>query len=116
VYDDFHTPTTSASPLTLRRCVIVRKDGAADQEIEAELGEHHTFTESEVSWIIAELIAKQPNGEQGHLDRSGKANLLYTPSFVVGVDWFFHDGRCFVDAWHRGDRRWYQGDSVFSRN
>ena len=64
VYRDFRDhivrqakPTDSASPVTLRRFVLERN--ASDKEIEDELGANHVFTETEVCWIVAEMIGKQ---------------------------------------------------------
>ncbi len=85
-----------------------------DEAIEKALPENHIFSESEVSAIIAELISKQEKGEEGNLLNNGYANLFYTPSFVVGVYWDSFDGSWYVDAWHRGSRRWRAGRRVFS--
>jgi hypothetical protein len=121
VYDEYRRyiveeakPTQSASPITLRRFVLDRD--ASDEDIEAELGPNHVFTESEVCWIVAELTGKQEGGAVGDLDNTGKVNLFYTLSWVVGVRWGA-DGRGWrVDAWGRGGRGWRAGGSVFSRN
>src|ERR1700676_1042191 len=56
----------SAAPLTLRKFVLARN--ASDADIEEELGENHEFTEAEVCWVIAEMIAKQEGGTAGDLD------------------------------------------------
>jgi hypothetical protein len=63
VYSDFYgrivrqaKPTQSASPVTLKRFVLERD--VADEDIEAALGPNHMFTESEVCWIVAEMIGK----------------------------------------------------------
>jgi hypothetical protein len=99
VYSDFlrrvvaqAMPTQSASPATLRRFVLDRD--VSDKDIEDGLGANHNFSESEVCWIVAEMIGKQEGGKAGDLDNTGKANLFYTPSFVVYV------------YWYRGDREW----------
>jgi hypothetical protein len=123
VYDDFHkrilgnaNPIASADPATLRRFVLARD--ASGKEIEAELGTNQEFSETDVCWIIAEMIAKQPNGEPGDLDNSDDmANLFHTPSFVVGVGWDADDRGWDVNAWRRDVGRWGAlGFSAFSRN
>jgi hypothetical protein len=121
VYGDFRSrvgakakPVESAAALTLRRFTLARD--ASDADIEAGMGENHEFTEAEVCWVIAEMIAKQQNGEAGDLDNTGKANLFYTPSCLVLVYWFADGREWGVDTWSRGDGDWGAGDSAFSRN
>lgn len=121
VYDDYRRyiveetkPTQSASPITLRRFVLDRD--ASDEDIAAELGPNHVFTESEVCWIVAELIGKQEGGGAGDLDSTGKANLFYTLSWVVYVRWGAVDREWLVGTWRRDDADWYAGVSAFSRN
>lgn len=87
---------------------------ANDEQIEKSLPKRHLFSESEVSAIIAELIAKQPNGEKGDLVNTGRANLFYTKAFVVRVGWVGFDGEWSVTAWCRGGRGWFAGARVFS--
>jgi hypothetical protein len=121
VYRDFRDrivrqakPTQSASPVTLRSFVLDRD--ASDKDIEAELGQNHQFSESEVCWVVAEMIGKQEGGTAGDLDNTGKANLLYTPSWVVRVRWLADDCEWFVLTWRRGGLDWDAGNSAFSRN
>ena len=117
VYPDYRdrivqkaTPTQSAPPVTLRRFVLERDP--ADKDIEAELGPNHVFTESEVCWIVADMI-----GRADDLDTTGKANLFYTPSWVVVVYWLADGREWNVHAWRRGDvDAWDAGNSAFSRN
>lgn len=87
---------------------------ANDEQIEKSLPKRHLFSESEVSAIIAELIAKQPNGEKGDLVNTGRANLFYTKAFVVSVIWRGFGGVWRVYAWHRGSGGWSAGRRVFS--
>lgn len=89
-------------------------EDAADAGIEAALPEKYLFTEGEVFAIIAELISKQPKGEEGALLNNGYANLFYTEVFVVSVRWSAGDGGWGVDAWGRGDVGWGAGGRVFS--
>lgn len=85
---------------------------AEDEEIEKELPEKHIFSESDVCAIIAELISKQPKGEEGTLLNTGYWNLFYTESFVVYVGW--RDDEWCARAWTRGDFAWVDGRSIFS--
>jgi hypothetical protein len=107
-------PTRSASPVTLRHFVLERD--APDKVIEDKMGPHHVFTETEVCWMIAEMIGKQEGGTAGDLDNTGLFNLFYTPSCVLSVYW--HPGACdwLVGAWERDHNAWLAGRSVFSRN
>jgi hypothetical protein len=106
--------TQSAPPVTLRRFVLERK--ANDQEIEVQLGPNHVFSETEVCWIVAEMIGKQEGSAAGDLDNTGKFNLFYTPSWVVDVEGSVGGREWFVTTWRRDGRAWYAGNSVFSRN
>lgn len=85
---------------------------AKDELIESALPEKHLFSESEVCAIIADLINKQPKGEDGVLLNDGYWNLFYTPAFVVGVHWYGDAWR--VYAWNRVDGAWSSGSRVFS--
>ncbi len=88
------------------------KKSAIDAEIENELGKNHLFSETDVCAIIASLIEKQSKGQKGTLLNTGYANLFYTKSRVVGVDW---DGDAWlVGAWGRGATAWPAGRRVFS--
>lgn len=85
---------------------------ANDAAIESDLPKDHFFSESEVCAIVADLIDKQPKGEEGVLLNNGYANLFYTPSFVVGVRW---DGAEWgVYTWHRDAYGWDANDRVFA--
>lgn len=85
---------------------------ASDETIEGVLGDNHIFSETDVCAIISSLIDEQPNGEEGTLLKNGYANLFYTPSRVVSVDW---DGdEWSVGAWDRGGIEWFGGWRVFS--
>jgi len=113
-------PTQSASTVTLPRFVLKRD--APDKDIEAALGAypglaaHHLFTETEVCWIVAEMIGKQEGGAAGDLDNTGEVNLFYTLSCVVSVDWRAVGRGWGVDAWRRDGCGWSAGRSAFSRN
>lgn len=87
---------------------------ANDETIEGSLHKKHLFSESAVCAIIAELIEKQPKGEEGHLLNNGYANLFYTKSFVVYVGWGRGAGKWIVGAWSRDDDVWDAGGRVFS--
>lgn len=87
---------------------------ADDAQIEAALPEKHVFSEDAVCAIVAELITKQPKGEEGTLLNNGYANLFYTPSFVVRVRWRSDGSRWHVCAWDRDGHRWDSDERVFS--
>ncbi|MDZ4205680.1 MAG: hypothetical protein U1C12_00470 [Patescibacteria group bacterium] len=85
-----------------------------DANIEVALPKEHLFGDGRLCAIIAELIARQPNGEEGALLNNGFANLFYTGSCVVGVRWIADRRRWLVRAWGRGGDRWCAGIRVFS--
>lgn len=87
---------------------------ATDEEIELFLPKEHIFSESEICAIVAELIENQPNGEEGTLTNTGYANLFYTSSRVVSVDWRADFGLWHVSDWRRDDVSWDEGTRVFS--
>ena len=58
------------------------------------------------------MIGKQQKGEPGALAHTGRANLLYTASWVVDVGWRGADREGLVRAWSRGARRWGAGSRV----
>lgn len=87
---------------------------SSDENIEKSLENKNTFSENDACAIIAELISKQPKGEEGTLVNNGYANIFYTPACVVGVSWFSGYGYWSVDAWERGGSEWNAGIRVFS--
>lgn len=89
-------------------------ENLTNEQIEAALPKSHLFEESVVSAILAEMISSQPNGAIGHLENTGRANLLYTPSSVVLGFWFGDGAEWDALAYDRGDRRWDAGGLVFS--
>lgn len=89
-------------------------ESSSDETIESALPKAHIFSESDVCAIIAELISKQPKGEDGSLDNSGNWNLFYTPTFVVSVRWRSGGGFWNVRTWVRGRIGWYADGRVFS--
>lgn len=100
-----------ASSMNIESYILAKN--AYDKEIEATLPEKHIFSESEVCAIIADLIAKQPKGEEGALLSNGNWNIFYTEAFVVGVCWGAGSGVWGVYTWYRvGD--WFAGERVFS--
>lgn len=90
------------------------KSPANDAAIESALLEKHIFYNTEVCAVVADLIEKQPRGEEGVLIVTGRANLFYTPAFVVGVGWRAGHGGWRVNAWERDGDAWYAGGRVFS--
>lgn len=90
------------------------KKDSTDAAIEAALSEKHIFSETDACALIAELIKKQPNGEEGALLNNGYVNLFYTEAFVVGVYWYAGFGEWYVLAWFRGAYAWSADSRVFS--
>lgn len=87
-------------------------EDANNEKIENSLPKDHLFSETEVCAIIAGLIEKQPDGEEGTLLNNGYVNLFYTTSHVVLVRW---NGVAWnVDGWRRVDDGWLSGYRVFS--
>ena len=87
---------------------------ATDEQIELSLDNKNVFSESDAAALIAEMIARQPNGEDGELLTSGDVNLFYTPACVVYVLWRAGGGEWRVFAWDRDDNWWRAGRRVFS--
>ncbi len=85
-----------------------------DEQIEEALPKDHLFSISDVCAIIADLISKQPAGEEGVLLNNGYVNLFYTKDCVVGVLWGSFLGEWRVGAWGRGGDGWLRGFRVFS--
>lgn len=119
VYGDFRSGVVSkASPVAIGTSYKLDAadlgQDASDEAIESALSKDHIFAESPVCAIIAQLIAKQANGEEGTLLNNGYANLFYTSSFVVDVRWRSGDGKWGVYTWKRFDSEWDAGPRVFS--
>ena len=87
---------------------------STDEQIEKSLDRRGFFSEGNAVAIIAELITKQPKGEEGLLLNNGYANLFYTPASVVDVVWSAGHGGWGVGAWGRGGVGWRAGGRVFS--
>lgn len=90
------------------------KEDANDAKIESALPEKHIFSESDAAAIVADLIEKQPNGEEGVLLNDGNWNLFYTPGCVVLVHWSSFRGGWSVSAWGRDEDGWRAGERIFS--
>lgn len=106
------TPTKSGASFKVSSFKLEK--AATDEEIEGSLPKKHLFSETDVCAIVAELIAKQPKGEEGVLQNNGWANLFYTESCVVSVDWDSGDREWHVDTWLRVGHRWDEDTRVFS--
>lgn len=82
-----------------------------DAPILAELGDR---AETALAYL-AELLKKQPNGEDGILLTNGYANVFYIGDWAVGACW------CAGDGWRVNARpvgppyRWGEGSQFFSR-
>lgn len=87
-------------------------EDAPDEKMEADLGEGHLFEINDVCALIAEMISKQPNGEEGALLTDGNWNLFYTAACVVRVYW--RGDEWFVLGWDRVGYDWLAGYRVFS--
>jgi len=86
----------------------------SDADIEKMVGPNHLFGDEQVCRTIARLIAAQEEGKEGELLNNGFANLFYTSSCVVFVNWSADDREWRVSAWRRGDSGWSAGLRVFS--
>jgi len=73
------------------------------------------FDPSDLSAIIAAMIAKQPNGEPGDLLNDGKANLFPCGSVLAHVDWSDDRRGWYVSDWSPDDAV-SAGRRVFSGN
>ena len=92
---------------------IGQPQGAADAEIEGALPKEHFFDETAINAIIAEAVAKQPNGEPGKFP-TDRVILLYTDSCVVDFYWYAVDAEWLVGTWYRDVHRWHAGVWVLS--
>lgn len=82
-----------------------------DKEIEKDLPKEHIFSETEVCAVVASLIEKQSEGQEGILLNNGYANIFYTTSRVVLVYWY--GGGWGVYGWLRVGL-WCAGSRVFA--
>jgi hypothetical protein len=87
--------------------------GATDKEIEGALPAKYLLDESEICAIIETMISEQSGGKEGNLEHTGKANLFYTSSCVVGVLWGADVVEWDVLTWDRDGDRWDAGGRVF---
>lgn len=118
VWDDFRSrivanakPSDAGVTWEIKSAELMR--GMTNTAIEAGLSASHLFDETQVCAIIAGLIVKQPEGQEGTLLNNGYANLFYTSSCVVLVFWYADDRGWRVCAWGRDDRGWDAGNQVF---
>jgi hypothetical protein len=92
-----------------------------DFEIEKELGERVVFGDVSVFFLrLAQLIAKQKNGEEGALLNDGRYTLFQvrcaSEVFAVHVAWYAGCREWGVNAYALGDDEWDAGGCVFSCN
>ena len=106
------TKAESSDPKEFKLNSFTLLTRASDEKIEKALGDNHMFSETDVCAILASLIEKQPNGEEGILLNTGYANLFYTSDRVVGVRW--RGGGWFVGGWRRRGYAWHGVGRVFS--
>lgn len=94
---------------------ITKESGATDAEIESGLAARGNlfFEIDAVAAVIVELISAQEGGKEGVLLNNGYANLFYTSSLVVRVDWGAGVDEWRVSAWDRAGNGWDRGDRVF---
>jgi len=119
VWEDFQSlivakakRSDTGTSFKLGRAVLMRD--LTDQEIEVAIPKEHLFEETQVSAIIANLIAKQANGKDGVLLNNGFANLFYTGSCVAHVYWSADTREWDVGTWDRDGSGWCAGKQVFS--
>lgn len=87
-------------------------DDSTDKQIELALGNKNLFEVNDACAIVADLIERQKNGEDGLLLTNGYANLFYTSACVVYVRWRGSGWR--VGTWERDGIGWVAGLRVFS--
>lgn len=103
----------SAGQVIATKTTTLQK-GMTDTQIEKMLGGGHIFTEDQLCATLAGMIREQWGGKAGPLLNNGYANLFYTASCVVRVDWGAGDGGWGVGAWQRDGGEWGAGGRVFS--
>lgn len=105
-------PTPAGARFNLSVSMVV--SDAADAKIEAALSPNHLFDETTVCAIVAAMVTKQEDGEDGDLENTGHANVFYTRSCVVYVFWHGTHRRWSVFTWERVGAGWGTGDRVFA--
>ena len=105
-------PVEKGMVLTAKHAELERD--ATDKDIELALGEDHIWEEGALCAFIAQCISEQEGGKSGVLLNSGYANLFYTSSCVVLVDWDADRRKWYVNTWRRDGNRWSAGDRAVS--
>ncbi len=82
-------------------------------DIEKSLGDNHLFGVAEVYSVVASLISKQSNGEEGAMLTNGNYNLFYTEKFVLSARWFSGYSGWSLYCWRR-EVAWDGVSRVFS--
>ncbi|MEK9185680.1 MAG: hypothetical protein AAB863_02790 [Patescibacteria group bacterium] len=119
VWDDFRSkivsgarPSEAGAIFKIERFDLTRQLG--DEEIERALPKSHLFGDDAVCALVASLITRQPNGEEGVLLNNGYANLFYTSSCVVYAHWSAGGRGWDIHTWGRCDFRWIADGRAFS--
>jgi len=95
------------------KSIIIDED-MNDKDIEKMLGDNHYFSETQVCLLVKKQIEAQWGGKSGFLLNDGKANIYYTGSCVVNVNWDAGVREWNVHTWNRDVVRWNAGHQVFS--
>lgn len=107
-------PLKNLAPVSLRSYELT--EGLCNPEIANLLGGKHLFSKSEVCARIAQMVAKQPNGEEGSLLTDGMKNLFYVRGLVVTISWYAPNRVWEIFSWKVGNDSYQAGTQVFTRN
>jgi hypothetical protein len=121
VHDDFKDaiaskakPVKAGTKFALDIFEIRAEIGLTNEEIEDAIHWDHLLDETAVCAIFAEMIGIQPYGRDGDLEVTGMANLVFTASCVVSLDWDVDDRQWSVVMWPREHHTWPAGTRVIA--
>jgi len=112
-------PALSLPATTLAAYDLIQSEN--NEKIRAELPDDHVFEATEGCAVLAGLLERQKNGEEGDLLVNSYANILYVRGitsgvFVVYAHWSAVHRLWYVNASRIDDFRWLADHRVLSRN